>query len=266
MTPSPSVDIDQIVCQLEQAMSVRSPIPLISGIIGPDSVQTAKRIQTRWNQLKVANGDRLVGYKIGLVSPSMREQYGLDHPDYGCLLESRRFSVHCGKVEVPLDLFLRPRLEAELAFLIGRPLKSGTVTAEDVIAAADAVALAAEVVDSRFADERICMVDTVADNASFGGFAIGEWQDNLLGLGLGDLTLSMRRNGKGETREKASEVLGNPIMAVAWLAMELRENGQELSPGDVVLSGSPSRALAVERGDDFRLSIDGHSMMNIGFV
>lgn len=153
--------------ELERAWEERRPIEPLSDR-GLKGIEAAYRVQEAWNALRLGKGDRVVGRKIGLTSKAVQEQLGVDQPDFGNLWESRFFGVG-ERVEVEARLFLQPRVEGELAFLIGRRLEGPGVTPQEVLAATEAVAFAIEIVDSRIRDWRIRIEDTIADNASYGG-------------------------------------------------------------------------------------------------
>jgi 2-keto-4-pentenoate hydratase len=135
-----------------------------------------------------------------------------------------------------------------------------------VRAAAVAAALALEVVDSRIADWRIQLVDTIADNASFGGFALGGWSERLLVSPLEATTFTLTRRDEVMVSELGSAVLGGPLLAVAWLADKLSSLGGGLSAGDVVLSGSFGAAVPALAGDEFTLRGGDESPLKVQFV
>jgi hypothetical protein len=137
-----------------------------------------------------------VGRKIGLTSLAIQKQLGVNEPDYGSLWESSYYPTIHNRAEVPASVFLQPRLEAEVAFLIGRPLEGSHLTPQEVLAATDAMGLVVEIVASRIADWRIKLVDTIADNASYGGFVLGEWDHHLRYEDLRLLGVTIHKNGE----------------------------------------------------------------------
>ena len=152
-------------------------------------------MQSRWNALREAAGERVVGRKIGLTSKAMQEQAGFDRPDFGRLWASRHVAATNGHAEIETSLFLQPRIEGEIAFLLKSPL-GGEVSIEEVLAATEAVAPSFEIVDSRFERRDFQVIDTIADNASFGAFTIGQWGQGMLRGDLRDVPMTLQQNGE----------------------------------------------------------------------
>lgn len=252
--------------RLEQAWAERRPIQPLTETGEVHSAEDAYSVQTAWTRIRLEKGDRLVGRKIGLTSRAMQEQLGVGEPDYGALWASRQFGAPSGRAEIPSGLFLQPRIEGEIAFLVGRPLSGPGVTPEAVLAATDALAPALEVVDSRIADWRIRLADTVADNASYGGFVLGPWNRAMREWDLRLAGMLLHKNDCPAVEAVGAAALGNPARAVAWLANKLAEFGEALEPGDVVLSGALGRALPLARGDSFTLEILGCPPLTVQVV
>jgi 2-keto-4-pentenoate hydratase len=195
----------------------------------------------------------------------MQEQMGVDEPDYGSLWASRYFPSRGGRVEIPTEAFLQPRLEGEIAFLMSRPLAGPGVTPQEVLVATEALAVAVEVVDSRIADWRIKLVDTIADNASYGGFTLAPWSRSLKEADLRTLGMLIHQNGLPVVEGLGAAALGSPTRAVAWLANKLSSFGVSLESGDMVLSGSLGRAVPVQHGDVFILEAHGQPPLTVTF-
>jgi 2-keto-4-pentenoate hydratase len=187
-------------------------------------------------------------------------------PDYGALWQSSYYPAEAGRVGIPADDFLQPRIEGEIAFLIGRPLRGPNLTMRDVLDATDACALGIEVVASRIIDWRIKLVDTIADNASYGGFTHGPWDKKLLGTDLASLAMSIVHNGIPASEGVGGAALGHPALSTAWLANKLAEFGQSLEPGDVVISGGITKMLPVKPGDEFIFSLTGQPSVTVSFT
>ena len=260
-----SIDIDAIAAQLEHAWVNRTPIEPPSETVNLE-VEQAYRVQQAWHQLRLADGDSLIGRKIGLTSNAVRDQFGVTEPDYGLLWKSRQYEFKNGLLELPRGVFIQPRLEGELAFLIGRALEGPNVNLQDVLAATDAVAPAVEIVDSRIVDYRIKIADTVADNASFGGFALGEWRKDWCGQDLRLIALMVSHNGIPVADGIGAASLGHPAQAVAWLVNKLAGFGRKLEPGDVVMSGAIARMLPMKHTDQFLLEYTGASPLRVRFA
>lgn len=260
---TPPFDPAPLAAQLHAAWVDRTPIPPFSDAGSLRTVAEAYAVQEAWADLRSADGETTVGRKIGLTSPGMQQQMGVGEPDFGRLWGSRRFAVRDGVATIPCGPFVQPRVEGELAFLLGAPLVGPGVTEAEVLAAADAAALAVEIVDSRIEDWRIQLVDTVADNASYGGFACGEWSERLLASALPTTRFTLARNGDTLVDELGAAVLGSPLAAVAWLANTLGALGSGIAAGDIVLSGAFGPAAPVAAGDVFEVSTPGYAPLTV---
>lgn len=261
-----SVDIETLARRLDEAWENREPVAPLTETDGL-GVEDSYAVQTRWTELRMERGERISGRKIGLTSAAMQKMMGVNEPDYGSLWSSRYYAADSsGKSEVPGDTFIAPRVEGELAFLISESLSSADVTAEDVLAATEALAVSVEIVDSRIKDWKIKLADTIADNASYGGYTLGPWNKELVGEDLRTLRMIVRKNGESVVEAVGAAALGNPANAVAWLARKLHSFGISLNPGDVVLSGSLGGAIDAARGDVFELETDGQSTLSVEFV
>lgn len=263
--PVGEVDIDAVARQLDAAWEQRQSLAPLSERMALTAEQ-AYAIQSRWTEMRLARGERVIGRKIGLTSRAIQQQLGVNEPDYGSLWASRYFPLTGGRVDVPADLFVQARAEGELAFLIGRPLREPGVTLHDVLAATEAIAAAIEIVDSRIADWRIKLVDTVADNASYGGFTLGPWSRALRYVDLRTVGMLLHHNGEPVVQGIGAAALGHPARAVAWLANKLIAFGISLEPGDIVLSGSLGPAIPMRPGDLFTLEIHGQPPLSMRCV
>lgn len=261
------MDVERIARALDAAWEKRTeplaPLTESEGL----GVEDAYAVQTRWTELRLAKGESISGRKIGLTSRAMQEMMGVDEPDYGTLWSSRYYAADpSGRVEVPADAFIAPRVEGELAFLMAEPLSAPDVSREDVLGATEAIAASVEIVDSRIRDWKIKLADTVADNASYGGYTLGPWDRSLRDSDLRTLGMIVSKNGEGEIQAVGAAALGDPANAVAWLARKLFSFGVSLKPGDVVLSGSLGGALDARRGDSFSVEAHGQPPLTVEFV
>ena len=217
------------------------------GLALVDAYRIQQQLVARW----VADGDAVRGHKIGLASEAMQQQMGVDEPDFGHLTQ-RMFRTGT----LSRRQLVAPRVEPELAVVLGEPLRGPGVTVAEATAAVAEVAAALEVVDSRIADWDVTIVDTVADNASSGAVFLGP-SVPLHGLGprARDLTtISVRLEVSSDGRTvvehgTGAAVLGSPMRALAWLANTLGRLGVTLEPGHCVLTGSFTRSVALQAGD-----------------
>lgn len=194
----------------------------------------------------VSEGRIISGKKIGLTSRAMQDMLGVHECDYGHMFSDVYF-----KDVVPHELFLQPKVEGEVAFVLKEDLMGPNVTVEEVLAKTDYVQAAFEIVDSRVADWKIKLVDTVADNASFGGYCLGSIRLEPSACDLKQLHMDLYKNGEKINSGEGVDVLGDPAYCVAWLANKMGEFNIPLKKGEIILSGAFSAALPAVKGDVF---------------
>jgi 2-keto-4-pentenoate hydratase len=212
----------------------------------------------RW----LADGWRLVGRKIGLTAKSVQRQLGVDQPDYGMLFD--RMSVLSGD-EIPAGCLIQAKVEAEIAFVLERDLRTERLTMPDVIGAVAYALPALEIVDSRIANWNIKMLDTVADNASSGRFVLGERPVRLAEFDARLCGMALQKNGESVSFGAGAAALGHPLNALLWLAQKMAEVGRPLGAGDVVLSGALGPMIAAQPGDRFEARINGLGSVAVNF-
>jgi 2-keto-4-pentenoate hydratase len=228
-----------------------APLPADLTIADAYAIQLAGR---------ALRGRPLVGRKVGLTSAAMQEMLGVRQPDFGYLTDAM---VSPSGAVVDAARFIAPRVEGEIAFRLARPLH-GAVTIDDVLDATEAVAPALEVIDSRIADWRIAIADTIADNASSGHVVLGAWRP-LAGLDLAGVELELIAGGE-RVAGRGDAVLGHPAAAVAWLARALAEHGGEaIAAGEIVIPGAMARALPIAAGDAVRARLTGLGEVTMTF-
>ena len=203
---------------------------------------------------RVAQGERVVGKKIGVTSKAVQDMLGVRQPDFGFLTDWMHVE---GDIDVDEKALIAPRAEAEIAFILKAPLTGPGVTAADVIAATESIAPCFEIVDSRIRDWKISIVDTVADNASCGVFVLGEARADPRDHDLPELRVTVTKNGAPLSEGLGSAVQGDPAQAVAWLANTLGALGVTLDAGDVILSGSLVPLEPAVKGDVFEMTLHG---------
>ncbi|BEG74030.1 2-oxo-hept-4-ene-1,7-dioate hydratase [Achromobacter xylosoxidans] len=208
-------------------------------------IADAYAIQQRIIASKLAAGARLRGHKIGLTSKAMQSTVGIDEPDYGHLLDTMFFQ---DGDTISTEKLIVPRVEVELAFVLGKPLRGPDVTLFDVLDATDYVVPALELIDGRSKYPRR-IVDNIADNAACAGIVLGGRPVKPLDVDLRWVAALLLKNGVIEESGVSAAVLGHPAMGIAWLANKLAAHDAGLEAGHIVLAGSFTRTVAVAKGD-----------------
>jgi 2-keto-4-pentenoate hydratase len=254
--------VDAVLDRLATARATGIPCPPVRDLLPPEDTDAAYAVQTAWVDGRAAAGVRSVGRKIGLTNPAVQAQLGVDSPDYGFLLADMEWTDGATGDTATL---LQPRIEAEIAFVLGADLDLPDPTVADIAAATRHVCAALEIVDSRIARWQITLVDTVADNASAGAFVLGA-QRVVLDGDLSTAAMTMWRNGQVVSEGSGADCMGSPLRAVAWLARVSAANGRPLRAGEVVLSGALGRVVDVRPGDTFSAEVSGVGEVSIGFA
>lgn len=256
------LDLDAIAASLWEARNTRHPIaPITQGSPGFDA-DAAYAVQQINAGRRLAAGQRLVGRKIGLTSPAVQAQLGVSEPDYGMLWDADDAS---DGTTVSAGELIQPKIEAEIAFVMARPLATPDPTTEEVAAAVAYAVAAAEIVDSAIADWRITLPDTVADNASGGKFVLGRHRRKLSEIDLRLGGMEMRLNGRQVSVGVGAACLGNPLNAACWLARKMAAVGQPLQAGDVVLTGALGPMVGATAGDEFTIHVQGFDPLHVAF-
>jgi 2-keto-4-pentenoate hydratase len=251
MTPEQLADAARALREAARTGAFIAPLREIYPTINAASAYAIQRINT---EQRLADGRRAVGCKIGLTAKAVQAQLGVDQPDFGMLFDDMGY----GDGEpIPMAGLQQPKIEAEVAFVLGRDIEASRPTMVDVMNAIDYALPALEIVGSRIADWNIKFVDTVADNASSGAFVVGSTPRKLSKIDLRLCGMAMTRSGEPVSTGAGAACLGHPLNAVVWLARTMAELGSPLRAGDLVLSGALGPMVAVQAGDVFDAHING---------
>lgn len=238
--------------RLQEAARTGVPCQPVRDLVGLTDLDLAYAVQQRLTEDRLAAGARVVGRKIGLTSPAVQAQLGVDRPDFGVLFADMDVS---DLPEVPSARLLQPKAEAEVAFVLADDLVEGSLDVAQVRAAVDYAVAALEIVDSRVADWDIKITDTVADNASSGLYVLGTDRVTLDAFEPVDVTMELYVDDELVSTGNGAACLGDPLNALSWLAQTARDFGEPLRAGQVVLSGALGAMVPAPPGVTVRAEI-----------
>ena len=261
--------VRELAARLEEAEKSRTQIRQFSLDYPEITIEDAYSIQHAWLDLKRKAGRKLKGHKIGLTSKAMQYSSNISEPDYGALLDDMFFQDGS---EIPVDRFIVPRVEVELAFVLCSPLTGPDVTIFDVLRATDYVTPALEIIDARIEqfdrDTRAPrkVFDTIADFAANAGIVVGGLPVKPDAVDLRWVAALLYKNAVIEETGVAAAVLNHPAAGVAWLANKIAPHGESLRSGDIILGGSFTRPTNVARGDVLHADFGALGGISMRFV
>ena len=245
-------DIEQAANDLYQAEINRQPVNPMT-LTHPDmTIEDGYAIQQQWVDKKIADGRRVVGYKIGYTSRAMQKALNINEPDYGVLLDDMVFA---DGADIDVSQFCDPRVEVELAFILKDRLEGENVSIFDVLNATDYVVPALEIIAARShrthpeTGYTRKVYDTIADNAGNAGIIMGGRPVKPLDMDLRWCGGLFYVNGILEETGLAAGVLNHPANGICWVAKRFAPHGVALEPGQIILSGSFTAPVAVSAGD-----------------
>ena len=250
--PGPQ-DISRMSAALVAARRDVTPIPALTVEFPDMTPADAYAVQQGLVSTLIAQGDSIIGYKLGLTSRPMQEMLGVDQPDYAPVLAS---TVYADGATIALERFIAPRMEAEICVVLDAPLSGPHCTTAQVWGATRGLVAALEIVDSRIAEWKISLADTIADLASNGAVAFGS---RVVALGEFDpalIGMVFTRNGDLVSTGAGAAAFGGPLDAVAWLANTLQPLGVTLPAGAIIMTGALHAAVPLASGDVFRADFD----------
>ena len=263
-----TAEVDRISAEgrkLYDALRTRSTV---SPLIARDpslTIDDAYAISLDFLKRRLADGERVIGKKIGVTSKAVQDMLGVHQPDFGFL--TNVMEVDDGSiVDIAGAGLIQPRAEAEIGFILKKPLKGPGVTEADVLDATESICACFEIVDSRITDWKIGIVDTVADNASCGVFVLGKDRADPRDFDLPGLHARVWKNGAPLSEGYGSAVQGSPLTAVAWLANTLGAYGVPFEAGEFILSGSLVPLEPARPGDRFEMELEGVGRASVAFA
>lgn len=245
--------LDQLASRLHEAARAATPIPQLTTEHSGLTLDEAYTIQRALIGLRKIEGFDLVGRKMGLTSKAKMVQVGVHEPIYGHL--TKDMQLLSGET-LSHARFCHPRVEPEIAFIMGRDLE-GPCSAAEAMAAVEATCCALEVIDSRYRDFKFELTDVVADNASSSAFVLSDTLVPVGGVDLGNRGMVMEVNGEPKQIGSSAAIYEHPARSLATLAALIAERGEKVQAGDVVLAGGATAAVALSPGDRVRLRVDG---------
>jgi len=261
--------IQALARELYQARQTRTALRHFSARHTGMTIDDGYAIQRAWVALELADGRTIKGRKIGLTSRAMQLSSQISEPDYAPLMDDMFFDAG---TDIPVQRFIAPRVEVELAFILGKPLRGPGVTLFDVLGATDYVTPAIEIIDARIeqfdrdskAPRKV--FDTISDFAANAGIVLGGRPVRPDAVDLRWVGALLHKNGVIEETGLAAAVLGHPAHGVAWLANKIAPHGEQLNAGDVVLAGSFTRPTPGAAGDSFHIDYGALGSVAFRFV
>jgi 2-keto-4-pentenoate hydratase len=255
--------VAQAAERLRVAAAERRPCQPVRDLIGATRIDLAYAVQRRLTEQRIASGATIVGRKIGLTAPAVQQQFGVNQPDFGVLLDDM---IAAEDAPVDIGRLLQPRVEAEIAFVLCDDIVDAAATARSVRSAVAEAVAAIEIIDSRIAGWDITITDTIADNASSGMFVIGAEPRTLDELEPADVVMTMTIDGVVRSTGNGTACLGDPLNALAWLARTAIAMGSPLQTGDIVLSGALGPVVPVAHGATVIAEISGLGSVSAFFA
>lgn len=243
--------IESLAEIVDEAARTATPITKLTATHADLDMERGYDVQRASMARRFERGEKLVGMKMGLTSRAKMEQMGVHDPIYGHLTDEMRRSTGD---DVVVAEHCHPRVEPEVAFIMGRDL-AGDVTAAEAIAAVEWVVGALEVIDSRYENFEFTLPDVVADNASSTRFYLGETLVRPDELDLGNLGMIMSIDGEVVATGSSAAILEHPARSLATLARMLHRRGESLKAGQIVLAGGATKAVHLKPGNHVLLEV-----------
>ena len=261
--------LNTIAERIRNAAATGTPIAPVRDELGGTDIDAAYAVQKINTDHYVEMGRKICGRKIGLTSPAVQKQLGVDQPDFGVLYTDMQFKT--GDT-IPSSRLMQPKIEAELAFVLNNDLPDQDISESQLIASIDHVLPAIEIVGSRIADWQINICDTVADNASSGVYVLGDSPVRVSEVDMRLCGMVIERESEdGMTASPVSTgcgaaCLGSPVIAATWLANRMADYGMPLAAGDIILTGALGPMVNVAPGEQYVARINGVGNVSVRFA
>jgi 2-oxo-hept-3-ene-1,7-dioate hydratase len=265
-TLSTASDFQALARKLQEARATRTAVRQFSKAHPLMTLAQSYEVQRAWVELKLDSGRRVQGHKIGMTSLTIQQTFQAQEPTHAPLMDDMYFQDGS---DIPMQRLMAPRVEAELAFVLGKPLQGPNVTMFDALEAIAFVTPAIEIIDSRMqAVDPVTkgarnVIDHVADFAGCAGIVLGGRPMRADQLDLCRVGAVVLKNSAIEETGLSAAVMRHPVNAVVWLAKHLAAQGQQLHAGDLILAGSFTRPIVAALGDSFHA--DYGPLGNISF-
>lgn len=255
--------IHQLAAHLESAELEARAVTKITDAWPRLDWDDAYAIQAQIRRRKEARGQKVAGLKAGLTSRAKMQQMGVSTPCFGLVFDY--MSVPDGG-SVKASELIHPKVEAEIAFVLKRPLRGPGCHVGAVLAATDFVVAAIEVIDSRYENFRFDLPSVIADNTSAARFVVGGVSRGVEGLDLRTMGIVLEKNGEIAAMAAGAAVLGHPAEAIAMLANELAKRGEAVPAGTFILSGGATEAIPVAAGDAIHVRVQDLGSVSLRFT
>lgn len=235
----------------------------IRELIGNTDLVKAYAVQEINTAIRLKEGRKIVGRKIGLTAPVVQKQLGVNQPDFGMLWDDTEIQ---NGGEISMKELMQPKVEAEIAFVLGKDLTSETLTSVDIISSVEYALASIEIVGSRIKNWDIKITDTIADNASASHWLIGHTPVKLDSFDILNCKMTIKQNNKVVSEGIGKACLGSPVNAMLWLARKMQAIGKPMREGDLILTGALGPMIVANEGDDFKVVIEGLGEAGLSFV
>ncbi|MCF8373932.1 MAG: fumarylacetoacetate hydrolase family protein [Bacteroidales bacterium] len=240
----------------------KTPCGPIADFMESKSIEEAYKIQDINTNRWISEGRTITGRKIGLTSPAVQKQLGVDQPDFGILFADMAYNS--GET-VDYSKLVQPKAEAEIALVLKKDLNKSKHQVTDILSAIDFVLPAVEIVASRIANWKISIYDTIADNASSGLFTLGTKPVDPADVDWELCGMTMFREGEPVSTGAGMACMGNPLNAAVWLADKMVEMNRPLKEGEIILTGALGPMVNVNPGDVFTAMINSVGEVKVVF-